>query len=400
MARGRDEEPRPQRKRRRRRRRGGEDGKFKTKTSTSGWEPQYPDPPAPAAPAVPPVPPVPPVAPSEFLTEAPNDFDESLLSSEERAYAKAHRIADEKIKLSRDAVKFGLLSIPFFIFGLTFVGLILLAVGCVRVGRRYYRISVEPQLRERFVEEEVNKQVHESVTEERQHLAGEHARTLEQLSASIAHEIRNPITAAKSLVQQMEEDPTSRENTEYARVAVEELQRVERSVSHLLRFARDEEMGLAEVSLADVIDSALETFRDRLQRNGVELDSQLDSEGRMRGDPEQLRRVVINLVGNAIDALEESGTPDARISVTMGENLAGTDVWVRVRDNGPGIADEVRDRLFSPFYTSKQSGTGLGLAISKKVVDAHGGSMEANSSPGSGAEFLLTFPKHAENGDG
>src|SRR5262249_57733345 len=79
----------------------------------------------------------------------------------------------------------------------------------------------------------------------RRALEGRHARSLEELSASIAHEIRNPITAAKSLVQQMEEDPRGAENVEYARVALAELERVERSVSHLLRFARGEETQLA-----------------------------------------------------------------------------------------------------------------------------------------------------------
>ncbi len=118
----------------------------------------------------------------------------------------------------------------------------------------------------------------------------------------------------------------------------------------------------------------------------------------MRGDGEKLRRVIINLVGNALDALEEAAVPEPRLRILAGENLAGTEVWVRVRDNGPGIDPETLHKIFSPFYTSKESGTGLGLAISKKVVDAHGGSMEANSSPGSGAEFLLTFPKHAESG--
>jgi len=118
----------------------------------------------------------------------------------------------------------------------------------------------------------------------------------------------------------------------------------------------------------------------------------------MAGDAEKLRRVLINLTGNALDALEEARTPDPRIQVVSGEDLAGREVWLRVRDNGPGIAPEVLARIFSPFYTSKSSGTGLGLAISKKLVDAHGGSIEAHSTPGQGTEFLLTFPKHAADG--
>jgi signal transduction histidine kinase len=118
----------------------------------------------------------------------------------------------------------------------------------------------------------------------------------------------------------------------------------------------------------------------------------------MAGDAEKLRRVLINLTGNALDALEQAGTPSPCIQVISGEDLAGREVWLRVRDNGPGIEPEALARIFSPFYTSKASGTGLGLAISKKLVDAHGGSIEVKSTPGQGTEFLLTFPKHAAAG--
>jgi signal transduction histidine kinase len=145
--------------------------------------------------------------------------------------------------------------------------------------------------------------------------------------------------------------------------------------------------------MADVVESALETFRDRLERTGVRLEKQVDCVGELSGDPEQLRRIVINLVGNAIDALDESATPEPKIDVQMGENLAGSEVWLRVRDNGPGVDRELLAKMFSPFYTSKVNGTGLGLAICKKLVDAHAGSIEVTSEPGDGAEFIVTFPK-------
>jgi signal transduction histidine kinase len=194
----------------------------------------------------------------------------------------------------------------------------------------------------------------------------------------------------------MGEDPGARENVEYAHVALEELDRVERSISHLLRFARDEDVEMRAMRMVDVLDSALETFRDRMAKLGVELRRQVDCDGEMVGDPEKLRRVLINLFGNALDALAEARVPAPRLDVEAGENLAGSEVWVRVRDNGPGIEPERMHKIFSPFYTSKETGTGLGLAISKKVVDAHGGSIAAQSTPGAGTEFLLTIPKHHE----
>jgi signal transduction histidine kinase len=153
---------------------------------------------------------------------------------------------------------------------------------------------------------------------------------------------------------------------------------------------------MTDVRLTDLIGSALETFRDRIATSGVKLATDIGGDFSLRGDAEKLRRVLINLIGNALDALEGGATPNPTIEVTAGENLAGTECWVRVRDNGPGIDPEALNRIFSPFYTSKEHGTGLGLAISKKVVDAHGGSIEASSRPGAGAEFTVTIPKRAE----
>ncbi len=326
---------------------------------------------------------------------AREEEEEETLAPEERAYDDARRRAERKVKLAGDLLWFAVITVILLrVFPVA--GVIVLIVWGSGLMKKAYGLFFEPRLRERFVEQEVRKQVQATLSQERPLLEGEHARSLEQLSASIAHEIRNPITAAKSLVQQMEEDPTSRENVEYARVALEELHRVERSVSHLLRFARDEEMGFSDLNMADVIDSALETFRDRLERRGVGLERRIDCEGALRGDAEKLRRVLINLVGNALDAFEEAGTREPRLEVSMGENLAGSEVWVRIKDNGPGIAPEARRRLFSPFYTSKANGTGLGLPISKKLIDAHGGSIEVESEPGAGAEFLITLPKLGE----
>lgn len=327
--------------------------------------------------------------------EAVEQVDESLLTRDERTYLEARRAAEHKVSLYREAVKLALIVVPLLVF-IPFVGVLVLIFGGMKLGRKFYSVMVEPGLRRRIIHEEVSKRVQVSVQQERGELEGEHARSLEELSASIAHEIRNPITAAKSLVQQMEEEPSDPDNVEYARVALGELQRVEKSISHLLKFARDEDVRMRSVRMVDVLDSALETFRDRHARAGVEIVRQFDTPGQMLGDADKLRRIFINLVGNAIDAMEQAGTPSPTIEISMGENLAGTEVWVRIVDNGPGIDDEVTQKIFSPFFTSKEGGTGLGLAITKKLVEAHNGTIELQSEPGSGTEFVVTFPKLSE----
>jgi len=266
----------------------------------------------------------------------------------------------------------------------------------VGLASHFFRAFVMPDLRKRWIRGEVEQKVHQTVSRERLQIEGKQLRSLEELSASIAHEIRNPITAAKSLVQQMGEDPTSAENVEYASVALVELERVERSISHLLRYARDEEIQVEEVHLAEVVTDAVGALRDRIEKGRIEVVPELDTVGVMDGDPEKLRRVVLNLVGNSIDALEERPSEHPRIEISVGDNLAGSEVWLKVRDNGPGMDEETQQKVFRPFYTSKANGTGLGLAISRKLVDAHGGTIEIDSSPGKGCEFVLTFPKLEE----
>jgi signal transduction histidine kinase len=315
------------------------------------------------------------------------------LSPEERALREARRRANRELAFLFHLLAYAGVEV-FLVFVAGFRPALVVGLGWgIGLAFHYFAALVAPGLRRRMIEREVQRQVEVSAPAERRHLEDRHARSLERLAAGVAHEIRNPITAAKSLVQQMGEDPNAKETIAYANVALAELDRVERSISHLLRYARDEELDLREIRLGDVVDSALATFRDRAARLGAAIEREIDSPGPIRGDAEKLRRVVINLVGNALDALEQARTPQPRVRVLAGENLAGSQVWLRVRDNGPGIPPEVRERIFDPFYTSKQGGTGLGLALSRKIVEAHGGSLEVSSAPGEGTELVVTFPR-------
>jgi signal transduction histidine kinase len=242
-----------------------------------------------------------------------------------------------------------------------------------------------PRLREQLIAEELKGHLQET----RRALKDEHLRSVAELSASIAHEVRNPITAAKSLVQQMAEDPRSDDNVEYARIALEELERVEQSVSHLLRFAKEQNVQVADVALDAVVEEALDLLADRT--DAVTVVRRLDAAGTLRGDPEKLRQVVVNLVGNALDAVSDGSDP--QIEIETGNDLSGKGSWLRVSDNGPGIPSDVLPRIWSPFFTAKEHGTGLGLAISKKIVEAHGGTLEAESPAGGGTRMTVSFER-------
>ena len=213
--------------------------------------------------------------------------------------------------------------------------------------------------------------------------------SLDELSSTIAHEIRNPIAAAKSLVQQMGEDPHSVENVEYAKVALDELDRVERRIAHLLKFAKEEDYAMAPTNLATVVDAALTQLRGKLAAARIAPVRNYITGPTIVADGEKLKQVFANVLDNAIDAFD--GVPENRRVELFIEN-GGSNATVRVRDNGCGIPPEKLDRIFNPFFTTKEKGTGLGMAISKKIVEAHAGTMDVASEVGRGTEFVVTLP--------
>jgi signal transduction histidine kinase len=240
-------------------------------------------------------------------------------------------------------------------------------------------------LKERYFDPAIEREVRR----EKVAMHTEKQASIDELSATIAHEIRNPIAAAKSLVQQMGEDPTSVENVEYAKVALDELDRVERRVLHLLKYAKEEEYDLAPVNLATVVDSALLQMRSKLDAARVNVARNYIGGPTVMADGEKLRQVFANVLDNAIDALA-AVTEDRRVELFI-EN-GGRAATVRLRDNGCGIAADRIDRIFNPFFTTKDHGTGLGMAISKKIVEAHEGNIDVVSEVGRGTEFLVTLP--------
>ena len=237
---------------------------------------------------------------------------------------------------------------------------------------RYFDPAVERELQREKVAMQTEKQA-----------------SLDELSSTIAHEIRNPIAAAKSLVQQMGEDPQSVENVEYAKVALDELDRVERRIAHLLKFAKEEDYVLAPANLAAIVDSALTQMRSKLDAARVAAVRNYIAGPTVVADAEKLKQVFANVLDNAIDAFD--GVPENRRIELFIEN-GGNDAVVRIRDNGSGIPPEKVDRIFNPFFTTKEKGTGLGMAISKKIVEAHAGTMDVASEVGRGTEFLVSLP--------
>ncbi len=216
-----------------------------------------------------------------------------------------------------------------------------------------------------------------------------------ELSSSVVHEMRNPLSSIKMNLQALERvvagDPT---HAELARIASQQALRLERMLGELLGYGRPLELHLAPVGFADLVADVREATRNEAQTHGVTVEIEDRTEGlAVLADPEQLRRALINLLTNAIQA-----TPWGRRVRLIGERDTrpggGRDgLLLQVRDEGGGIPETAFNRLFEPFFTTREEGTGLGLANVKKIVDYHGGAVRARNRDEGGAEFTIWLPQ-------
>jgi two-component system sensor histidine kinase HydH len=209
-----------------------------------------------------------------------------------------------------------------------------------------------------------------------------------QLAATVAHEIRNPITGAKCLLQQVgDELQGNSQGKEYVQLALEDLERVEQSVSQLLTFARKEEFSFSEQDVAELVETTVHRFAAQIQERTASIKLHESARTLAAVDEEKVRRVLINLLTNAADAVNGNGSIEVSVGAT------GPEVEIRVRDNGHGLSPEEQEHVFEPFFTTKEQGTGLGLAIAKKIVEGHGGRISVESTLGQGTTFTVTLPR-------
>jgi signal transduction histidine kinase len=228
-------------------------------------------------------------------------------------------------------------------------------------------------------------------------LRAEQLAAVGQLAASIAHEVRNPLTSVKMLVGAALNGrcPHGLSETDLTLIH-DEVGRVERKVQALLDFARPVETDHEPADVAAVVRQVIDLVQERLRQQAVRLKLELQPEPLTAElDRDQLKGVLVNLIFNALDAMPGGGILDVRLHPEPPDRLRLT-----VADTGPGIDAAVADRLFTPFVSTKPSGTGLGLSVSRRIVQAHGGSLTASNRDGGGACFTLTLPRGAMKEEG
>jgi signal transduction histidine kinase len=226
-----------------------------------------------------------------------------------------------------------------------------------------------------------------------QFLNAEKLAAVGRLAAGVAHEIRNPLNSVRLWLFAIEKaiGPGAHMEHELHMIA-DEIERLERIVRHFLEFSRPPLLKLRAVCLPALLSKTLELFALRAEEQRVRLCYEKSGDlPPAMGDDEQLQQVLLNLLGNALDATPEGG--EVRIAAAV-ENAAASRnmLVVRISDTGAGLPDDIRERIFEPFFTTKRDGTGLGLCISAQIVAGHGGRLAVESSSPAGTTFALWIP--------
>ena len=214
------------------------------------------------------------------------------------------------------------------------------------------------------------------------------------LAAGLAHEIRNPLNSLSLNMQMLEEDLATPHaasgQKKLLAITRSEITRLERLVSDFLSYARPRPLRLRTVPAAELLERARDVVAREFALRGAIFEVTDESPGAaVRVDDEQLQQLLINLVQNALAASEGTGRPPR---VVLRSRREGPRVLLEVEDNGAGIPEEIRERIFELFFSTRKGGSGLGLAIAERVVRAHGGELSFESELGEGSIFRVALP--------
>ncbi len=230
----------------------------------------------------------------------------------------------------------------------------------------------------------------EKLVNRERHMQADRILAMQTMSAGLAHEVRNPLNAAKLQLELLERrlrrqigDPKLVEPVELAQ---KEIERLTELLNDFLAFARPPELHVQDTDVAEVVRHVCDLERVSAERRGASL-LFLEAPPTVAAiDNAKLHQIVLNLVRNAVDAVGQGG----HVTVELEPNHEA--FTIRVQDDGPGIPDEVRPRIFEPFFSTKESGTGLGMSIVHSLVSLHDGTIDLDTGP-RGTRFEVTIPR-------
>jgi signal transduction histidine kinase len=208
-----------------------------------------------------------------------------------------------------------------------------------------------------------------------------------EMAAQIVHEIRSPLCSIELYASMLEKDLDGTRHVDMARGISTGIKSLNNILTNMLFFAKPQKPVLGPVDPGEVLDDTLYMLAPLTESRGVEIERAGRTGARVDGDAELMKQVFMNVIINALQA-----SPEGFSKVTIEEKLDGGNLVVVITDCGEGIGRENIERIFDPFFSTKEKGTGLGLAITSKIMIAHGGTIKVKSEPGKGSAFSLYFP--------
>jgi signal transduction histidine kinase len=262
---------------------------------------------------------------------------------------------------------------------LTF-GLSILIMGLI-----FLALLLIVQKAERMIEQRAQEQ---RELESQLHLA-ERLAALGEMVAGISHEIKNPLGIIRSTAELLGEMPDSNDTQKrLSGVIKEESTRLNQIVTEFLDFARPQVPNLQECQLEEIIEKNLSFIRPELEKKGIQVQDNLNGRSfRLRADHDLLYRAFLNILINAIQSMQDGGTIDIKVEEAK-------DIYqIEIEDTGCGISEENADKIFNPFFTTKEKGSGLGLSIVRKIIEGHRGTIDIQSREGEGTKVEVQLPR-------
>jgi len=216
-----------------------------------------------------------------------------------------------------------------------------------------------------------------------------------ELASGVAHEIRNPLNTIGTIVQQLDKDfePVSEkeEYHELAGLVYNEVKRINETVQDFLRFSRPEPVQPSLFPLKDLFSQLEMQYKSVMETQQIKFDIHLNWQGDVLWDNKQIKQVFINIIQNAMEAVEQNGT----ISI-LANSENEQQLEIQIKDDGPGMPDDISANIFNLYFTTKAKGTGIGLSIVQRIIYEHGGIISVNSEPGNGTTFIIKLPIKVE----